>query len=117
MKHRFVLVAAASAAMLFASPAARSAEADPDHATQQTRFAACAHESKGLKGEDHTAFMSDCLKGSAEGEAHHKEHASQRASSEPGSQQSKMKSCNEEAGRKALHGDERRAFMSTCLKG
>jgi hypothetical protein len=33
------------------------------------------------------------------------------------SQQNKMKHCNVEAGRKDLHGDERRAFMSSCLKG
>jgi hypothetical protein len=29
----------------------------------------------------------------------------------------KMVRCNEEAGKKQLHGDERRAFMSACLKG
>jgi hypothetical protein len=33
------------------------------------------------------------------------------------SQQEKMKRCNLEAGKKTLHGDERRAFMSSCLKG
>jgi hypothetical protein len=32
-------------------------------------------------------------------------------------QQNKMKACNAEAGKKDLHGDERRAFMSKCLKG
>jgi hypothetical protein len=32
-------------------------------------------------------------------------------------QQDRMKRCNAEAGEKALKGDERRAFMSTCLKG
>lgn len=32
-------------------------------------------------------------------------------------QQSKMKTCNAEAGKKGLKGDERRAFMSACLKG
>ncbi|AZD58639.1 PsiF family protein [Pseudomonas chlororaphis] len=31
-------------------------------------------------------------------------------------QQEKMKSCNAEATTKALKGDERKAFMSTCLK-
>ena len=29
----------------------------------------------------------------------------------------KMVRCNEEAGKKQLRGEERRAFMSTCLKG
>ena len=33
------------------------------------------------------------------------------------SQQNKMKTCNEEAGKKALKGDERKKFMSECLKG
>lgn len=32
-------------------------------------------------------------------------------------QQQKMKNCNADAKSKDLHGDERRAFMSTCLKG
>ncbi|MDO9292699.1 MAG: PsiF family protein [Hydrogenophaga sp.] len=35
----------------------------------------------------------------------------------PVTQQSKMTSCNAEATAKALKGDERKAFMSTCLKG
>jgi hypothetical protein len=47
------------------------------------------------------------------------------AAKEPGSenghvmgpQQKKMKHCNEEAKKKELKGDERRSFMSTCLKG
>lgn len=34
-----------------------------------------------------------------------------------GTQQHKMKTCNVEAGKKGLKGDERRAFMSACLKG
>lgn len=33
-----------------------------------------------------------------------------------GTQQHKMKTCNVEAGKKGLKGDERRAFMSACLK-
>ena len=32
-------------------------------------------------------------------------------------QQEKMKSCNADAKTKALKGDERNKFMSTCLKG
>ena len=32
-------------------------------------------------------------------------------------QQSKMKACNADAKSQALKGDERKAFMSTCLKG
>lgn len=33
-----------------------------------------------------------------------------------GTQQHKMKVCNVEAHEKDLHGDERRAFMSSCLR-
>ena len=33
-----------------------------------------------------------------------------------GTQQNKMKTCNVEAGKKGLKGDERRAFMSSCLR-
>ncbi len=32
-----------------------------------------------------------------------------------GTQQSKMKSCNKEAGAKKLKGNDRKAFMKTCL--
>ena len=46
--------------------------------------------------------MSTCLKG--EGEAM------------PMTQQEKMKKCNADASAKALKGDERKAFMSECLK-
>ena len=86
--------------------------------SQQSRFATCAHESKGLRGDDHQNFMSECLKGhGAEAEALKKEATAHRALAEPSGQQGKMKTCNDEAGRKSLHGDERRAFMSSCLKG
>jgi len=33
----------------------------------------------------------------------------------PTAQQSKMTTCNKEAGEKKLAGDERKAFMKTCL--
>ena len=32
-------------------------------------------------------------------------------------QQERMKDCNEQAGTKKLEGDERKKFMSSCLKG
>ena len=34
----------------------------------------------------------------------------------PTEQQNRMKACNVEAGKKELKGDERRAFMSSCLR-
>jgi psiF repeat len=35
----------------------------------------------------------------------------------PASQQEKTKACNKDASAKALKGEERKAFMSTCLAG
>jgi len=36
---------------------------------------------------------------------------------QPTPQQERMKSCNQEAGSKSLKGDERKAFMKSCLGG
>ncbi|RYF20976.1 MAG: phosphate starvation-inducible protein PsiF, partial [Comamonadaceae bacterium] len=45
------------------------------------------------------AFMKDCL-----------------SVSKQEKQQNKMKTCNADAGTKALKGDERKAYMKECLK-
>jgi len=40
------------------------------------------------------------------------------SAAQPGTpQRSKMKACNADAKTKALHGDDRRAFMKQCLSG
>ena len=88
---------------------------EPDQPPYRERFATCAHESKGLKGDEHQKFMSDCLKG--HGTAEKKEEQPHKTTSLAGEQQNRMRSCNEEAHNKNLHGDERRSFMSSCLKG
>jgi len=107
-----IIIAAGIALAFWALPAGADEPANPE--SQHERFAHCAHESKGLHGEEHQKFMQDCLKThKADGTA--KEHH-ERTAGEP-TQQSKMRTCNEEAGKKELHGDERRAFMSSCLKG
>ena len=111
---RFTAACAAVAALT--AFAAFADEPATKQGAQQSKFATCAHESKGLRGEEHQKFMSECLKGhDPEGAA--RTDSAHRAADETGSQQNRMRTCNEEAGRKALHGDERRAFMSTCLKG
>jgi hypothetical protein len=103
----------ALAILAVASTAAASEKGEKPHA-QQDKFAHCAHESKGLKGEERSKFMSECLKGHAADGAAEKPHpAAHRESSQHG----RMKACNDEAHKKDLHGEERRAFMSTCLKG
>ncbi|WP_153110743.1 PsiF family protein [Propionivibrio limicola] len=47
-------------------------------------------------------------------------HAEEKAKKEPTpaqkAQQEKMKACNASAGKKGLKGDERKTFMSECLK-
>ncbi len=79
---------------------AQDKRAEADH-----RAATCAQEAKGLKGEEHERVVAACLKGHEA--ASHGVH----------SQQEKMKTCNQDARERDLHGDERRAFMSSCLKG
>ena len=52
------------------------------------------------------------------GQAVFAQAASTGAAAKPAnSQQEKMKACNAEATAKALKGDERKTFMSGCLKG
>ncbi|HET8702062.1 MAG TPA: PsiF family protein, partial [Nitrococcus sp.] len=89
-------------------------ESNTHHRTpQQQRMAECSHKSKGLKGEEHKKFMSECLKG-------HKTTAAAASSTHTGkksTQQEKMKACNAEAKSKKLSGTERKHFMSQCLKG
>jgi hypothetical protein len=73
---------------------------------QQERMASCNKQagSKGMKGDERKAFMSDCLKDPGPSAAQKK-------------QQDRMASCNKEAGGKGLKGDDRKKFMSSCLKG
>lgn len=111
MKSR--IITAAAFAFLAAASASASDNAPKAH-SQKEKFTQCSHESKGLKADERHKFMSECLKG----HGHEKEPATKQARHEPRhDQQSRMKSCNQEAGKKNLHGDERRAFMSSCLKG
>jgi len=107
----------AAALFLAALPAAAN-EAKP-HA-QQDKFAQCAHDSKGLKGEERNKFMSECLKAhdapAGKAKASEKTPIKEAHADSAETQQHRMKSCNDDAREKELHGDERRAFMSACLK-
>jgi hypothetical protein len=97
--------------------------------TQQDKMKGCNAEAKAdnLKGADRKAFMSKCLKKdyvlksaapvAAPAKADAKATASAAAPSAKMKQQDKMKSCNADAKAKALKGDERKKFMSSCLKG
>ena len=113
-KRHLSLLAAFAAASTFSIAQAKDDSSDPP--AHETRMATCSHTAKenGLKGEERQEFMSKCLKGSGNGHAD-KDHDSKP--SHLSDQQNRMKSCNAEAGKNELHGDERRAFMSKCLKG
>ena len=87
---------------------------------QQEKMKGCNKEAKGMKGDERKAFMSKCLKkdytlkAGAASTVATEEKAT--ASAAP-TQQNKMKTCNADAKTKALVGDDRKKFMSECLKG
>lgn len=98
---------------------------------QQEKMKGCNVEAKGMKGDERKAFMSKCLKkdyilksaapaedkkAAAPAKADAKPAASAAPVSAKAKQQDKMKSCNADAKAKALKGDERKKFMSSCLK-
>ncbi len=87
--------------------------------TQTNRMTECNAQAreKQVTGDARKQFMSDCLKShKADGSTTKAPHPK---TTEGGSnaQGEKMKACNQEATAKNLHGDERRVFMSACLKG
>ena len=70
--------------------------------TKSERGADCIAEAKGLKGAERERALEACKEAEGHGTAH--------------PQQTRLKTCNVEAGRKELRGEERRAFMSSCLR-
>jgi hypothetical protein len=70
--------------------------------TKSERGADCIAEAKALKGAERERALEACKEGEGGTTAH--------------PQQNRMKACNVEAGRKELRGEERRAFMSSCLR-
>lgn len=111
---KLIALACLSFAVLVSAPAFAGA--------QQEKMKGCNKEAKGMKGDERKAFMGKCLKKdyvlkgdtapAAKAEA--KPTASAAA---PVKQQDKMKTCNADAKTKALKGADRKAFMSSCLKG
>ena len=91
---------------------------------QQDKMKGCNKEAKGMKGDERKAFMSKCLKkdyvlksDAAAAPAAKAETKATASAAAPAKQQDKMKTCNADAKSKALKGAERKAFMSSCLKG
>lgn len=100
MKTRTLVLVGAAAVWCVAVTTALAEGAKT--AVAQHDEAACVQAAKKLKGEERDKALAECEK------PVHTGHLTQ---------QEKMKVCNVEAGRKQLHGEERRAFMSSCLKG
>lgn len=84
----------------------------------------CSKEATGMKGDERKAFMKKCL--SKDYALKHDAMAGAPAAATPATpatraassaQQDKMKACNADAKTKGLKGDERKKFMSACLKG
>lgn len=118
MKRLLVLAAAS----IFAFGLASSAMA---LTPQQEKMKACNAEAKtkSLKGDERKAFMKECLSAKKAEEPKKAEVAKKAEepmkAEEPkakATQQEKMKSCNIDAKAKNLKGEERKKFMSECLK-
>jgi hypothetical protein len=71
---------------------------------QQQRMKDCSVQAKEKSGAERQTFMKACLGAKA-------------AEASPKTPQQRMTSCNAEAKAKALKGDARKQFMSSCLKG
>jgi len=118
----YTLLGALAGALLL-SGVAFAADETPARSTQAERMTKCNAEArdKKLAGDERRHFMSECLKGHAspaEGtpQAGKTSQKKSVAGEAHGGQAEKMKACNQEATAKNLHGDERRQFMSDCLK-
>ena len=99
---------------LSSKPAAPAPEAAPAAGnSQQNKMATCNKEATGKKGDERKAFMKECLSNKPVTPAA-APAAAPAAPAAGNSQQNKMVTCNKEATGKK--GDERKAFMSECLK-
>lgn len=108
---KFIALACLGLSIVVSTPAFSGA--------QQDKMKGCNAQAKAdaLKGADRKAFMSKCLK-----KDYVLKSAAVPAGAAPapapasGTQQNKMATCNADAKAQALMGDERKAFMRTCLK-
>ncbi len=126
------------AAVMLACFATTTAYAAGGSMTPQQRMKECGPKTKGMTKEQRSAFMKQCLskagheaamagKGGASAAAStskakamkksKKATPKAKPSSKRAAQQMKMKTCNADAKIKKLKGKDRKAFMSSCLKG
>jgi hypothetical protein len=103
-----------------------SADDKPAQSPQSRQSSVCSTQASNqhLTGDARKQFMSECLRkhaaarDDASSSAEKDSHSGTSTNGEHHSSQSeKMKTCNHEASTKNLHGDERKSFMSQCLKG
>ncbi|MDY0330430.1 MAG: PsiF family protein [Thiomonas sp.] len=110
---------------LLALPMLSQAQGTP----QQSRMAQCNKEATGKTGEARKAFMKECLASKpaaaqapqqaampehkAERQAEHKAAAGEKKLTP---QQQRMSLCSKDAKAKGMKGEERKKFMSECLR-
>ncbi|MGH8402085.1 MAG: PsiF family protein [Gammaproteobacteria bacterium] len=131
MKKFMIPLFFALAALALAFSSSASAAEGKTMTPQQEKMATCSHESKGLKGEEHKKFMSDCLKGkthemktdeaaaagaatTAKSKAH---EATEKAKHSTSAEREKMKTCEADAKSKKLKGKARKDSIGECMKG
>jgi hypothetical protein len=113
---KLVSTAALALALTLAAGAVFAADTPAKTLTpQQQKMKDCNAQAADKKGDERKAFMSTCLKGGSTTAAPAAAPAVAAAPAKPMTQQEKMKACNTQAGDKK--GADRKAFMSTCLKG
>lgn len=112
----FIFVASVAFAAQATNPGKKAAS--PAQLAQQEKMKTCNKDAKekALKGDERKAFMKKCLSGKTSGAPATTTVAPPTATAAPPTQQEKMKACNKDAKDKALKGDERKKFMSDCLK-
>ena len=113
----------ALALLLLAAGPAAAADDKKDTSTptpQTQKMTECNAQAKDrhLSGDERRQFMSECLKSPAGAHAKHGDKGPKTAQADAhhNAQGEKMKACNQEASGRNLHGDERKQFMSQCLK-
>lgn len=115
----FLVIVFVAVNVSIAAAAADVAKKAPSAAqlAQQEKMKTCNKDAaaKALKGDERKAFMKNCLSGKASTAPAAVAPAAAPAATKT-AQQDKMKACNKDAKDKALKGDERKKFMSDCLK-
>ena len=107
MKTRTICLTACAVVLSSSVLPLRAAEGETHTTPQRQKFADCAHESQGLKGDERREFMSQCLR----------KHPAGSKDSVAVDSGGRLAPCSAEADRRKLRGDERSAFLGACLKG